>query len=194
MVDSRLRTLVNKPFAHSRYELEPSSDKLRFKTGRPGRLRSDPSWKTLTIIRQSVRQMGAVDRKALQTSLTSRADGLPSKQLEELLPLMEVQWSDLYGQDEYGLPKVPPILRSQFPLPGSSTSPLHFRGIVSATCPHAKVILQSYGADYNELVLSDLTMNLRASTMSYKPFAKGLATSSTVTNGEKALHVVGAIA
>ncbi|KAG9119662.1 hypothetical protein FRC07_005207, partial [Ceratobasidium sp. 392] len=290
LIDSRLRTLVNKPFAHSRYELEPSSDKLRFKvtgakldlsnydpayagsvacttfdtfisnkspeilittigaanhslsrvtsflesrsdlcsrrrryfvwttisrlqgqsvapdpfatnlpsflvqTGRPGRLRSDPSWKTLTIIRQSVRQMGAVDRKALQTSLTSRADGLPSKQLEELLPLMEAQWSDLYGQDEYGLPKVPPILRSQFPLPSSSTSPLHFRGVVSVTCPHAKIILQSYGADYNELVLSDLTMNLRASTMSYNPFANGLATSGTITKGEKALHVVGAIA
>ncbi|KAG9100753.1 hypothetical protein FS749_013050 [Ceratobasidium sp. UAMH 11750] len=161
-------------------------------TGRPGRLRSDPFWKTLTIIRQSVRQMGTIDRNALQASLT-QADGLPSKRLEELLPLMEMQWSDLYGQDEHGLPKIPPILRKQFPTPGSSISPFHFQGVISATCPHAKVVLQSHGTDYNELVLTDLTINLRASTMDYKPLKNGPAESSVVAKREKALHIVGAI-
>ncbi|KAG8747816.1 hypothetical protein FRC10_011261 [Ceratobasidium sp. 414] len=290
LVDVRLRTLVNKPFAHSRYELEPSSDKLRFKisgaklnlsnynptyagsvacktfdtfvsnkspeilittigasshslgqvssflesrsdlssrrhryfiwttisrlqgqsvapdpfatnlpsflvqTGRPGRLRSDPSWKTLTIIRQSVRQMGAADRNALQASLNNQADGLPSKQLEELLPLMETQWSDLYGQDERGLPKIPSILRNQFPTSGSSTSPFHFQGVVSVTCPHAKIVLQSHGTDYNELVLTDLTINLRASTMNYTSLKTGSAESGMVSKGDKSLHIVGAIA
>ncbi|KAG8700051.1 hypothetical protein FRC09_006205 [Ceratobasidium sp. 395] len=162
-------------------------------TGRPGRLRSDSSWKTLTIIRQSIRQMGAVDRKALQISLTSQTDVLPDKRLEELLPLVEAQWSDLV-QDEHGSPKIPPILQNQFVSLGSSTSPFHFQGIISAACPHTKIILQSHGADYNELVLSDLTMNLRASTMSYKPFNNEATGPSTVAKGEKALHVVGAVA
>ncbi|KAG9098261.1 hypothetical protein FRC06_006608 [Ceratobasidium sp. 370] len=289
LIDVRLRTLVNKPFAHSRYELEPSSDQLRFKlsgakldlsnhnpayagsmacktfdtfisnkspeilittvgasshslgqitsflesrsdlasrrhryfiwtaisrlqgqsvapdpfatnlpsflvqTGRPGRLRSDPSWKTLTIIRQSVRQMGIIDKNALQAILTNQADGLPSKQLEELLPLMETQWSDLYGQDEHGLPKIPSILRSQFPTSDPSTSPFHFQGVVSATCSHAKIVLQSHGTDYNELVLTDLAINLRASTMNYSLIKNNSARSAVAAKGEKALHIVGAI-
>jgi hypothetical protein len=291
LIDSRLRTLVSKPFAHSRYELEPSSDKLRFKlvgtkiklsnlnlsshaasvscstfdtfisdkspeilittvgasshsfgqissflesrsdltsrrrryfiwatinrlqgqsvapdpfatnlpsflvqTGRPGRLRSDPSWKTLTIIRQSMRQMGPVDKNALQTSITSRTSALPSKQLAELLPLMEMQWSDLYGQDEQGSPKIPPVLKSQFPSTSHSTSPFFFRGVLSVNCPHTKTILQSHGGDYNELVLGDFTLNLRASTTNYAPSKNDPAEPNITSRADKALHIVGAAA
>lgn len=289
LVDSRLRTLVNKPFAHSRYELEPSLDKLRFKlsgikidlasnkpsytgtvscetsdifisdkspeilittlaisshsfgqfssflesrsdhlsrrrryyiwatmnhlqsqtvaadpfathlpsflvqTGRPGRLRSDPSWKTITIIRQSVRQMGTIDKKALQAILSKQASELPNKQLAELLPFMEKQWADLYGQDEHGLPKIPPVLQNLFPSPSIDTSPLVFRAVFAISCRHAKAVLQSHGGDYNELVLEDSQLNLRSSTMDYMPSQDNILNSAVVSEPEKAAHVIGIV-
>ncbi|QRV79612.1 fermentation-like protein [Ceratobasidium sp. AG-Ba] len=287
LVDSRLRTLVNKPFAHSRYEIEPSSDKMRFKvtgakldlssqdpayagslacddfnmfvsnkspeilmttiaasnyslsrissflesrsellsrrrryflwaaisrlqgqsvapdpfatnlpsflvqTGRPGRLRSDPSWKTLTIIRQSVRQMGLIDKNLLQSNLTGQTNELSNKQLDELLALMDAQWTDLYGQDENGLLRIPPILRNQFPSNAASTPPLHFQAVISISCPHAKIILQSHGSDYNELMANDLKLGLRASIMNYAPIKNDLTESGVDASTKKALHVVG---
>lgn len=286
LVDSRLRTLVNKPFAHSRYELEPSPDKLRFKlsgikvdlssdkpsyvgtvscetfdvfvsdkspeilittlaisshsfsqvssflesrsdlvsrrrryfiwatmnhlqsqtvaadpfatylpsflvqTGRPGRLRSDPSWKTLTITRQSVRQMGTIDKRALQTNLTGGADELPSKQLAELLPFMEKQWADLYGQNEQGLPRVTPILQSLFPSHNPSILPLVFRIVCAINCRHTKAVLQSHGGDYNELVLGDSQLNLRSSTVDYAPPGGSAPKSAVACKPEKAVHLV----
>ncbi|CAE6514246.1 unnamed protein product [Rhizoctonia solani] len=284
-IDSRLRNLVSKPFAHSGHLLEPSPDKLRLKfatatldlsihgssytsnancdtfdmfisdkspeilitaleasshslghfnsfldytselssrrrrffiwttldrlqrqtvaadpfatnlpsflvqTGRPGRLRSDPSWRTLTIVRQSMRQMGGDERKTLQTALITQSLDLPAKKLTELLPFMEKQWVDLYGQDEQGSRKAPPILQKIFPSGSVDHSPLLFRGAFGLNCQHTKAILQSQEGDYNELKFDGFSLHMRCSTMKYIPYDP----KSISPNADKALHVIGTI-
>lgn len=288
LIDTRLRKLVSKPFASSRHELEPSSDRLRLKfagasldlsitkssytgrancnafdmfisnkspeilitaldasshsfgelssfwesrskllsrrrryfmwaamnrlrgqaivadpfatnlpsflvqTGRPGKLRSDPSWRTLTIVRQSVRQMGPVDREVLQSSLTDRGSTLPNNELDDLLPLME-QWTNLYGQDEQDPQKIPPILHELFPPAALGTPPLLFCGVFSLDCRRAKAILHSHEGDYNEFTVDNFNTHLRCSTMDYVPIENATAVSTESHKEEKALHIIGAI-
>ncbi|KAF8756875.1 fermentation associated protein [Rhizoctonia solani] len=229
-IDSRLRKLVSKPFAHSGYELEPSTDKLRLKfsgagldlslsdkspeilitaleasnhsigrvtsfmesaselssrrrpdpfatnlpsflvqTGRPGRLRSDPSWKILTILHQCM---------------------LTNKELTELSPLTQKRWAELYGQDEQGSHKVPAILQKLFPSKSENHSPLLFRGTLALSSRHTKFVLQSREGDYNEMKLSDFNLHLRCSTANYLPQH---LPESIVADTEKSLHVIGAI-
>lgn len=162
-------------------------------TGRPGRLRSDPSWKTLTIIRQSVRQMGPVDKKLLQSTLTTRISDLSEKELSELLPFMKTQWSDLYGPDEQGSQRIPAILQKLFPPLTSDTSPFFFRGALSLNCHRAKAILQSHEGDYNELTIGEFHAHLRASTMDYVAYEDGVVESTGAQKSEKALHILGSI-
>ncbi|CAE6460827.1 unnamed protein product [Rhizoctonia solani] len=158
-------------------------------TGRPGRLRSDPSWRTLTIIRQSMRQMGADDRRKLQSRLTTQSLDLPVKELTELLPFMEKQWTDLYGQDEQGSRKIPAILQKLFPSEPVGHSPLIFRGAFALNCRSTKAILQSHEGDYNELKLDDLGLRLQCSTMKYIPHDL----KSSAPGTDKALHIIGVI-
>ncbi|CAE7120149.1 unnamed protein product [Rhizoctonia solani] len=158
-------------------------------TGRPGRLRSDPSWRTLTIIRQSMRQMGNDERKYLQSRLTVQSLDLPTKELAELLPFMEKQWVDLYGQDEQGSRKIPAVLQKLFLAdPVSHSSPI-FRGTFGLNCRHTKAILQSQEGDYNELKFDDLGLHIRCSTMKYIPHDP----ESAVSGADKALHMIGAV-
>ncbi|CAE6424846.1 unnamed protein product [Rhizoctonia solani] len=285
-IDSRLRKLVSKPFAHSGYELEPSADKLRLKfigagldlaisgssyttntncdafdmfvsdkspeilitaleasshslgritsfiesdselssrrrryfiwatmnllqgqtvtadpfatnlpsflvqTGRPGRLRSDPSWKVLTILHQYMRQMGPDKRRELHSNLVTQDLDLPMKELMGLLPFTQKRWAELYGQDEQGSQKVPAILQKLFPSKSDNRSPLLFRGAFALSCRHTKFILQSREGDYNELKFSDFNLQLRCSTMEYLPQRPS---ESTVLDADKALHIIGAI-
>ncbi|CAE6438798.1 unnamed protein product [Rhizoctonia solani] len=158
-------------------------------TGRPGRLRSDPSWRTLTIIRQSIRQMGGDERKSLQSRLTVQSFDLPTKELTALLPFMERQWVDLYGQDEQGSRKTPAILQKLFPSDSVDHSPLLFRGVLGLSCRHTKAILQSHEGDYNELKFDDLGLHIRCSTMRYMPNGP----NSFVPDADKALQIIGTI-
>ncbi|KAF8678264.1 fermentation associated protein [Rhizoctonia solani] len=285
-IDSRLRKLVSKPFAHSGYELEPSTDKLRLKfsgagldlslsgssctarancdafdifvsdkspeilitaleasnhsigrvtsfmesaselssrrrrylvwatmnllqgqtvtadpfatnlpsflvqTGRPGRLRSDPSWKILTILHQCMRQMGPDKRRELQSNVLAPNLELPIKELTELSPLTQKRWAELYGQDEQGSHKVPAILQKLFPSKSENHSPLLFRGTLALSSRHTKFVLQSREGDYNEMKLSDFNLHLRCSTANYLPQH---LPESIVADTEKSLHVIGAI-
>ncbi|CAE6416310.1 unnamed protein product [Rhizoctonia solani] len=285
-IDSRLRKLVSKPFAHSGYELEPSTDKLRLKfvgagldllvndssytanancdafdmfvsdkspeilitaleasshsvgritsfmesaselssrrrcyliwatmnllqgqtvtadpfatnlpsflvqTGRPGRLRSDPSWKVLTILHQCMRQMGPDKRKELQSNLVTQKLDLPMKELAELSNFTQKRWTELYGHDEQGSREVPAILQQLFSSKSNGPSPLLFRGAFALGCRYTNLVLQSREGDYNELKLDDFSLHLRCSTVKYLPQS---LPESTVLDMDKALHIIGAI-